>query len=108
MIAIYEDRNPVIDREAYTRWLGDLTGKRRERPCQVLNDYLRMWGHRYIYDEDDLAARLREAGFAHVRREEPGESSHEALRGLERHGGAEWVNRAEAMCLEALRGPPPA
>jgi predicted SAM-dependent methyltransferase len=103
LIAIYEDRNPVIDRESYTRWLGELTGKPRQRPCQVLNDYLRMWGHQHIYDEDDLRARLLEAGFSDVRRVEPGESPKEALRGLERHGGAEWVNKAEAMCLEAVR-----
>ena len=108
LIAIYEDRNPVIDRESYTRWLGELTGKPRDRPCQVLNDYLRMWGHHHIYDEDDLRARLLEAGFGDVRRVEPGESAHQPLQGLERHGGAEWVNQAEAMCLEAVSGQPAA
>ena len=105
LIAIYEDRNPVIDRESYSRWLSGLVGRPRERACQVLNDNLRLWGHRYVYDEQDLTARLREAGFAEVRREEPGQSGHEELCGLERHGGEPWVNRAEAMCLEAVRGP---
>jgi hypothetical protein len=56
-----------------------------------------------VYDEEDLAAKLRQAGFTRVQRVEPGESDHEALRGLERHGGAAWINRAEAMCLEATR-----
>jgi predicted SAM-dependent methyltransferase len=104
IIAIYEDRNPVIGREEYVRFLDLETGKRHERPCQVLNDYLRLWGHRYVYDDEDLMAKLRLAGFTEVVRREAGESEHEALRGLERHGGEAWVNRAEAMSLEASRG----
>lgn len=104
IIAIYEDRNPVVRREAYARFLDDETGKRHDQPCQILNDYLRLWGHRYVYDEQDLRARLEGAGFEDVERIEPGESRHPLLRGLERHGGADWVNRAEAMCLEATVG----
>lgn len=103
LIALYEDRNPVIDRDAYTRFLDEETGKRHTTPAQVLNDQLRLWGHRFIYDETDLREKLERAGFVDVERQEPGESRHEALRGLERHGGAEWVNRAEAMCVEATR-----
>lgn len=106
IIAIYEDRNPVVRREAYARFLDEETGKRHDQPCQILNDYLRLWGHRYVYDEQDLRARLEEAGFESVERVEPGESRHPPLRGLERHGGAEWVNRAEAMCLEAAAPAP--
>lgn len=101
LLAIYEDRNPVISRADYARFLDEQTGKRHVRPCQVLNDYLRLWGHQWIYDEEDLAARLLDAGFARVERVEPGASEHPPLRDLERHGGAAWVNQAEAMCLEA-------
>jgi predicted SAM-dependent methyltransferase len=103
IIAIYEDRNPIVGRQEYARFLDEQTGKRHDRPSQIFNDYTRLWGHQWIYDEEDLAARLREAGFATVERMETGESPRPALRGLERHGGAEWVNRAEAMCLEARR-----
>lgn len=104
LVALYEDRNPVISREDYARFLDSETGKVHERGAQIFNDYLRLWGHRYVYDEEDLTAKLLAAGFVEVVREETGESRHEALRGLERHGGADWVNRAEAMCLEATRG----
>jgi predicted SAM-dependent methyltransferase len=103
LLAIYEDRNPVIGREEYGEFLGDLTGRRYEHACQIFNDYMRLWGHQYVYDEEDLTARLRGVGFDPVERVEPGESAHVALRSLERHGGAAWVNRAEAMCLEATR-----
>jgi predicted SAM-dependent methyltransferase len=101
ILALYEDRNPAVQLQTYARFLGGLTGRAYERPCQVLNDYLRLWGHRYVYDEEDLSAKLVGAGFVSVTRREPAESDHGQLRGLESHGGAEWVNRAEAMCLEA-------
>jgi predicted SAM-dependent methyltransferase len=103
MIALYEDRNPVISLEDYARFLDDITGKRHESACQVLNDYLRLWGHRFVYDEEDLRAKLHDAGFEQVARCEPGESEHAPLRGLESHGGMDWVNKAEAMCIEAVR-----
>lgn len=101
IIALYEDRNAVISFSEYLQFFDGLTSKRHDRPCQVLNDYLRLWGHRYVYDEEDLSAKLVAAGFRTVTRQETGQSDHEQLRGLERHGGADWVNRAEAMCLEA-------
>lgn len=101
LIAIYEDRSPEVDRETFARYLDEITGKRHERGCQVLNDELRLWGHQYVYDEEDLSAKLREAGFQAVERVEAGESTHAPLRGLESHSGPEWLNRATVMCLEA-------
>jgi predicted SAM-dependent methyltransferase len=102
LIAIYRDENPVVAREDYARYLDAETGKPHATPCQLFNDVVRLWGIRYTYDEEDLTRRLRETGFADIERVEPGESRHAALRGLERHGEA-WVNRAEALCLEATR-----
>lgn len=102
LIAIYRDENPEIGRDAYTRYLDAETGKTHATPCRLFNDLVRLWGIRYTYDEQDLVRRLREAGFDEVERVEPGESRHPALRGLERHGEP-WVNRAEALCVEATR-----
>ena len=101
-IEIYEDRNPVVSQEDYARFLDNWTRGHHERPCQVFNGAMRYWGHQYVYDEEDLTAKLRAAGFTDVERVEPGESRHGTLRGLERHG-PEWLNRAEAMCLEATK-----
>lgn len=100
LIAIYEDRNPVIKRDEYGRWLDQITAKENRTAAQILNNFMREWGHRFIYDEEDLTRKLLDAGFEKVVRCEPGESEHERLRGLERHG-PEWENAAEAMCLEA-------
>jgi predicted SAM-dependent methyltransferase len=102
IIAIYEDRNPAVDRDTYSRFLDDITGKRHDRACQIFNDFMHLWGHLYIYDEEDLTAKLVEVGFTGVERREPGESSYDSLRGLEHHGPC-WENEAEAMCLEAER-----
>jgi predicted SAM-dependent methyltransferase len=103
IIALYEDSNPEISRADYAEFLERLTQHEQRRPAQLLNTYLRSWGHRFVYDEEELTAKLEEAGFSDVRRCEPGESTHAALRGLERHGGEEWINKAEAMCIEATR-----
>jgi predicted SAM-dependent methyltransferase len=102
IIALYEDRNPTITRANYARFLDNMTGKRHDRACQIFNDYMRLWGHLHVYDEEDLAAKMEEVGFVAVVRCEPGESAHPALRGLEHHGQP-WQNDAEAMCLEGTK-----
>jgi predicted SAM-dependent methyltransferase len=102
IIAIYEDRNPVIAREAYARFLDHMTGKHHERACQIFNDYMHLWGHLYVYDEADLVAKMREAGFEGVVRLEPGQSSHPKLTNVEHHG-LPWQNDAEAMCVEGTK-----
>jgi predicted SAM-dependent methyltransferase len=103
LIALYEDRNPVIPRDKYGSFLSEHSGGRPyEGPAPLFNDCMRLWGHRYIFDEEDLTSKLRAADFTSVVRREPGESPHEALRGVERHGNA-WVNEAEVVCFEATR-----
>ncbi len=102
VLALYEDRNPAISRADYMDFLESITGKRHDRPAQLLNTFVRMWGHQHIYDEEDLRAKLELAGFAEVARREPGQSPHPMLRELEHHGPP-WENDAEAMCLEATR-----
>ena len=102
LIALYRDENPVVSRQEFTRFLGEITDKPGRRPAQMLNDLLRLWGIRYTYDEEDLVAKLRDAGFAEVQRVEAGASEHAALSGIERHGEA-WVNRSESLCVEATR-----
>lgn len=102
IVALYEDRNPTISRADYARFLDNMTGKRHDRACQIFNDYMRLWGHLHVYDEEDLAAKMREVGFTRVIRCETGQSANPALRGLEHHGQP-WQNDAEAMCLEGTK-----
>ena len=50
-----------------------------------LNRAFRGWGHHFLYNEATLSALLKDAGFRNVVRVEYGESTHDELRGLERH-----------------------
>jgi predicted SAM-dependent methyltransferase len=103
IVSLYDDTNPVVRLELYARYLDETTGRRHDRPCQVINNFFRLWGHRYIYDETDLTAKLYEAGFESVERIEPGNSRIVELQDVERHGPEPWVNNAEAMSLEATK-----
>lgn len=102
IIALYEDRNPVISQRDYARFLDGITYSEHQRGAQVLNTFMRAWGHRFVYDAAELTAKLLEAGFEDVRAQEMGTSEHPLLQDLERHGPS-WENAAEAMCLEAVR-----
>jgi predicted SAM-dependent methyltransferase len=51
--------------------------------CRMVNEAMRLWGHQFLYDEDEMRAMLTEAGFSKVRRMPWRESEHPELRGLE-------------------------
>lgn len=69
----------------------------------TVNRLVREWGHTFIYDEPTLRKALTEAGFSGIVSVTPGESSHAALRGVDRHeqeiGRA--ANELETLALEA-------
>ncbi|HEU0104635.1 MAG TPA: methyltransferase domain-containing protein [Vicinamibacteria bacterium] len=66
--------------------------------ARMLNQAFRGWGHLYLYDFEDLSARLESAGFRDVRRCAIGESEHPHLRGLE-------TRRDSGLVVEASAGP---
>jgi predicted SAM-dependent methyltransferase len=64
--------------------------------AEMVNVSMRWWGHQYLYDREELERRMREAGFAAVRRCDYGESPVSELAGLE--------TRPDSMLiLEAVR-----
>lgn len=70
----------------------------------VINNFVRDWGHQYIYDDKVLSGSLKKAGFTGLRKCRLGESEHEALAGLEN------LNRMpngflelESTCWEGLK-----
>jgi len=76
------------------------------RRAFVINEVVRWYGHRFIYDEPTLAALLEQVGFRGIERRAVGESDEEALRGLEAHAqaaGDSEMNRFETLVLEAIR-----
>lgn len=52
-------------------------------PCQMVNEALSAWGHRFLFDEAELLDVLRATGFREVRRVAWGQSEHVPLRGIE-------------------------
>ncbi len=72
------------------------------KACFEINRAFRGWGHQFLYNELTLRATLQDAGFATVVRVEYGQSSHEALRGLERHEkSADWGMLSSILIVEA-------
>ena len=52
-------------------------------PCAMINEGMRLWGHQFIYDEEELTSLLNAAGFSVVRRVRWRQSEHPELRNLE-------------------------
>lgn len=67
----------------------------------MLNQAFRGWGHRHLYDEAELTAALRAAGFADVRRQAIGASAHPDLAGLETRPDSKLVLEARGR-LETI------
>jgi predicted SAM-dependent methyltransferase len=80
----------------YVRWSTEtfLPNVDAVRPAHVVNQLFRGWGHRYLYDDETLAATMEQAGFSAPRRFPFGESDDPELHGIEAHGADE---RSKAM-----------
>ena len=53
--------------------------------CDLVNDIHYLWGHKYLYTEEELFHQLRNAGFTQIERSRFGESSDSRLVGLDQH-----------------------
>lgn len=51
--------------------------------AERINIAFREWGHRWLYDAEELERRLKQAGCKHISQCKLGESTHQSLRGLE-------------------------
>jgi predicted SAM-dependent methyltransferase len=76
---------PNLDWVWVTHYRLDAPDDQQVAACFYLNRAFHGWGHQFLYNERTLAATLRDAGFANVKRVAYGESEHAELRGLERH-----------------------
>jgi predicted SAM-dependent methyltransferase len=67
-------------------------------PARMLNEAMRLWGHEFIYDEDEMFASLAACGFRDIQTSHYGFSPHEALVGAESR-----PNDGEALIVEATK-----
>ena len=74
-------------------------------PTILLNEFVRDWGHQFIYDREVLRQSMELAGFAEVVSCNVKESRHPALHGLERHGTAisDDYNILQTMVFEGTK-----
>ena len=105
LIRLY-DPEPTDLQRRYLRWSVDSFVAEADAPLPgfVLNNFLRDWGHRFVYDAQTLRHALETAGFVDVEEWPVGESGDPRLAGLERHLSDEAeFNELETMVLEARR-----
>lgn len=84
LIDLYQDGKSELQTE-YIKWATEKFIKDAHFPNDtfVINNFVRDWGHLFIYDEKTLRASLKKAGFTNIVRCELNESENEALRNLE-------------------------
>jgi predicted SAM-dependent methyltransferase len=100
------DAEPTDLQQRYMRWAVDTLGADGGAylPGFVVNNFVRAWGHRFIYDEQTLRHALTTTGFVAVERREVGEGGSPELTGLERHlAETPEFNEYETLVLEARR-----
>ena len=99
------DKSP-LQRE-YIRWAAETNTPNVLDPTNVtflINNFVRDWGHTFIYDEKTLRQSLQLAGFSNLQKCEPQESSVECLRNLENEARMPpGFLRLESMVIEAIK-----
>jgi predicted SAM-dependent methyltransferase len=107
LIELYR-RDPSELQSRYMEWSArQYPEVRSGDPAFVINNFVRDWGHRFIYDEASLRRSLTEAGFSSLRRCQLQESADPALRNLENEGRMPpSFLRLETMTIEGEKATP--
>ena len=75
--------------------------------AQIINNFVRNWGHQFIYDFISLKKALEDAGFSEVKRCRVGESDHEELRDIENAGRMpQGMLEFESIVMEGTKPSP--
>ena len=79
-----------------------------QRPTENINvwfnDHVRLWGHKFIFDQSTLLGLLKEVGFTKIKECKYGESEHSDLQGVETHDeDVEWMRWAYVMIFEVSK-----
>jgi len=105
LIGIYGNGKSELQ-ENYIKWTVDkfIQTPRECSDTFVINNFVRAWGHSFIYDEKTLRAAMEKAEFSAIRRCELNESEEEVFRNLENERRMPpGFLRLETMTLEATK-----
>lgn len=108
LIALFEQPDAGLN-PAYTQWHNDnwLDGAPLRGPAVVINDFVRNWGHLFIYDEPTLRSAMTLAGFVDLQRCSIDESGAPEMVGLENVGRMPaGLLQACTMTLEGVKAHP--
>ena len=105
LIDLYNDKKSSLQQE-YVNWaIGKFVPDAiSNHETFVINNYLRNWGHQFIYDRNVLAKLLETIGFSDITSCDISESEHETFQRLE----TEWripdgFLKLETFVLEATK-----
>jgi predicted SAM-dependent methyltransferase len=101
-------RHPTTELEKeYIKYaLGEIPEAVEGQSSFFINQFMRAWGHTFIYDRETLSGLMRSAGFTVITDWRPGESDDPQLAGLERHGETfpnPEFNLIESMVLQGTK-----
>ena len=105
LLALFNERLTATQQQ-YLEWATETFIGTAPRPeaVYVLNNFVRDWGHQFIYDEQTLRELLERCGFVDVVRCELNESQYPALRSLENESRMPpGFLRLETMTFEASK-----
>ncbi len=105
LVKLYAEEKTDVQRR-YITWAAERFTPGAPAPIDtfVINNYVRAWGHLFIYDEKVLRGALERCGFEVRRRFDVGESDDPELRGLENADRMpEGFLSMESVIIEAVR-----
>jgi len=105
LVGLYSGGQTATQR-AYVRWACNELSEvvPANNPAFVVNNFVRNWGHTFIYDETTLRSALTEAGFADIQRCDLQKSEHAEFRGLENEARLPaGFLQLETLTLEATK-----
>jgi predicted SAM-dependent methyltransferase len=105
VLGLYEANLSDVQRR-YLRWAREsfVSDADVDLPGFVVNNFVRAWGHQFVYDAQTLRYALERAEFVDVEEHAVGESGDERLRGIEHHmAEAAEFNEYETIVLEARK-----
>ncbi len=107
LIDLYGSKKSELQKE-YVNWATDefLRSSNFKGDVYVINNFVRSWGHQFIYDYKSLKNSLLTSGFIKIKKYKPGISKDKELKDLEMHWksiGRKDFNDLETFAIEGTK-----